>query len=302
MDKEFKTIEEQIEILKRRKLNLNEENASKILRNNNYYYLINGYKDLFVVKTNDGELYMDGVNLEEIYSLYKFDSELRINLLKYILIIERRMDTYIAYEFSKQYGYKNYLLEDNFNNTNANIENITKLISEVISDMEKQIQIGNRMLNHYMNQYGYVPFWVLIRIMTFGEISKFFGLMKQKDQNAISKNFNVKEKILKSYLGNLAIVRNLCAHDEKLYDIRLRKSIASTQYHELLNLSNTGYKDLFSTIIILKSLLEEKDFTKFYNILINDLEELKENVKSISFDKVLYKMGFPKNYKDLLIM
>lgn len=30
--------------------------------------------------------------------------------------------------------------------------------------------------------------------MTFGEISKFYDLMKQKDQNAIAKNFNIKEK------------------------------------------------------------------------------------------------------------
>lgn len=215
-------------------------------------------------------------------------------------MIERRMDTYIAYEFSKQYGYKNYLLENNFNNIKANTISITKLISEIVSDMMKQIQIGNRMLNHYMNKYGYIPFWVLIRIMSFGEISKFFGLMKQKDQNAIAKNFNVKEKTLKSYLGNLAIVRNLCAHDEKLYDIRLRKNIANTKYHQLLNISNKGYKDLFSIVIILKMLLEEKDFTKFYDILINDLEELKQNIKSIKFSNILNKMGFPENYKDLL--
>lgn len=301
MEKEFKTIEEQIEILKKRNLNLDEETANKIFRDNNYYYLINGYKDLFVTKINGDELYKDNVNLEELYALYEFDSELRINFLKYILKIERRMDTYIAYEFSKQYGYKNYLLECNFNNTKSNTINITKLISEIVNNMMKQIQIGNRMLNHYMNKYGYVPLWVLIRIMTFGEISKFFGLMKQKDQNAIAKNFNVKEKILKSYLGNLAIVRNLCAHDEKLYDIRLRKNIANTKYHNSLNISDIGYKDLFSIVIILKMLLEEKDFLKFYNILIDDLDELKQNVKSISFINILDKMGFPENYKDLLI-
>lgn len=70
---------------------------------------------------------------------------------------------------------------------------------------------------------------------------------------------------MKSYLGNLAIVRNLCAHDEKLYDIRLRKSIANTKYHPLLNISNNGYKDLFSIVIMLKMLLEEKGFIKFYD-------------------------------------
>lgn len=126
--------------------------------------------------------------------------------------------------------------------------------------------------------------------------------MKQKDQNAIAKNFNIIEKRLKSYLGNLAIIRNLCAHDEKLYDIKLRKGIANTKYHQLLDISSNGYKDLFSIVIILKTLLENREFAKFYNILINDLEELKHNIKSVEFIEILDKMGFPQNYKKLLNM
>lgn len=98
MEKDFKTIEEQIEILKTRGIIINEEKAKEILTENNYYYLINGYKDLFVDKNNESEKYKGNVTLEEIYSLYKFDSELRINLLRYILILERRLDTYVANE------------------------------------------------------------------------------------------------------------------------------------------------------------------------------------------------------------
>ena len=65
---------------------------------------------------------------------------------------------------------------------------------------------------------------------------------------------------------------------------------------------SNGYKDLFSIIIILKVLLKEVEFKKFYSILINDLEELKENIKSIDFIQILNKMGFPPNYKKLLNM
>lgn len=110
MDKEFKTIEEQIEILKERNLIVNEERAKEIFRDNNYYYLINGYKDLFIDENSEEEKYKEGATLEEIFALYRFDSELRNAFLKYILKIERRMDTYIAYEFSKKYGERNYLI------------------------------------------------------------------------------------------------------------------------------------------------------------------------------------------------
>lgn len=80
-------------------MNKAEEKAKEIFRDNNYYYLINGYKNLFIDKNNGEKQYKESATLEEIFALYKFDSELKSIFLKYILKIERRMDTYIAYEF-----------------------------------------------------------------------------------------------------------------------------------------------------------------------------------------------------------
>ena len=56
MEKEFKTIDEQIELLKNRNLHIkNLAIAREILSNNNYYYLINGYKDVFLNKNSREE-------------------------------------------------------------------------------------------------------------------------------------------------------------------------------------------------------------------------------------------------------
>ena len=308
MEKEFKTIEEQIQILKERGLIINEEKAIEILTENNYYYLINGYKDLFVEKRNEEEKYKENISLEEIYALYNFDSKLRINLLRYLLIIERRLDTYIAYEFSKVYGNKEYLTESNFDNNKNNNYKITNLINDIRTNMSEQIKIGNKMLNHYINKYGYIPLWVLIRIMSLGEVSKFYELMKQKDQNAVAKKFGVREKVLKTYLHNIAIVRNICAHDEKLYDLKLNNAIIKNNIHFDYKLElkdgkySNGYKDLFSIVIILKMLLKNDEFEKFYITLIDDMEKLKVNIKGIKFSEILNKMGFPKDYKKLLNM
>ena len=102
MEKEFKTIDEQIELLQSRNLYIENENiARKFLLNNNYYYLINGYKDIFLNKNSKEEKFANGTTLEEIYSLYEFDRKIRIIFLEYILLVERKIDTYIAYDFSK---------------------------------------------------------------------------------------------------------------------------------------------------------------------------------------------------------
>ena len=51
MEKEFKTIDEQIQILKSRKIIIEDySNTYELLTKNNYYYLINGYKELFLDK------------------------------------------------------------------------------------------------------------------------------------------------------------------------------------------------------------------------------------------------------------
>lgn len=260
MNKEFKTIEEQIEILKERNLIVNEETAKDIFRDNNYYYVINGYKDLFIDNSSEDEKYKNKTTLEEIFSLYEFDSELRSIFLKYILMVERRMNTYIAYEFSKKYGEQNYLITTNFNdNSKVNNSKIKKLIGDINFNMNMQIINGNKMLTHYMANYGYVPLWVLIRIITFGQISKFYELMKQIDQNKIAKNFGIREKEFGQYCN--------------------------------------GYRDLFSIVIILKILLDEKDFKKFYNMVISIIEELRCKIRSIDFSEILDKMGFCLDYE-----
>lgn len=115
MEKEFKTINEQVELLKSRNLLIsNTKIAINILKNNNYYYIINGYKDIFLDNHSKIERYIDGTTIEDIYNLYEFDRTIRITFLEYILLIERKIDTYIAYEFSKEHGYKNYLIKQNF--------------------------------------------------------------------------------------------------------------------------------------------------------------------------------------------
>lgn len=53
-------------------------------------------------------------------------------------------------------------------------------------------------------------------------------------------------------------------------------------------------------MLILKIMLEKEQFSRFYTEIIKSIEKLKKELSTISIDKVMYKMGFPKNYKKLL--
>lgn len=76
MEKTFKSIVEQIQILKSRNILIEDyKKTYNLLNNNNYYYLINGYKNLFLNNESNTENYINGTKIEEIHSLYIFDKK-----------------------------------------------------------------------------------------------------------------------------------------------------------------------------------------------------------------------------------
>lgn len=307
MEKEFKTINQQIQILKSRNIIIKDyNNIYNILSKNNYYYLINGYKDLFLDKKSKTEKYINNTKIEEIYALYKFDKNIKRYFLEYLLLLENEIDTYIAYEFSKSYGHKDYLVLKNFNNSESKKSLIKKFIDDINLEIQYQYKNRNEMIVHYLDNYKYIPLWVLVRILSFGKISKFYSLMKSKEQNAISRKYNLRINEFRIILHNLTLIRNICAHDEKLYDIKLKNRIFSTIYHKQLGIkTKTGNyefatRDLFSIVIALKLLLDEQHFYCFYKKIIKYIDELKKSITTIEIEHILCKMGFPKNYKKLL--
>lgn len=67
-------------------------------------------------------------------------------------------------------------------------------------------------------KHGYVPLWVLVNVLSLGNISKFYEHRKQPLRVKIAKHFNVNVGDLCLYIKMLAFWRNFCAHDERLYD------------------------------------------------------------------------------------
>lgn len=137
MVKEFKTINEQIEILKMRGLVFdNEEFAKEKLLETNYYNTINGYKKLFITLDDSGnEIFKNNTKYEELFYLSEFDRSMRTVYLENILKTENRLKTLVAYYFSEKYGHDNYLKIDNFD-TLKNSSNKNETV-------EKELKIFN---------------------------------------------------------------------------------------------------------------------------------------------------------------
>lgn len=306
MKKEFKTIDEQIEILKRKGLIIEDEEETKeiLLREN--YFFINGYR-LLLMNSYSDKTFVKGSTFKELYALFLFDRSMRNIIFKYLLIIENQLKSITSYQLSKKYGYqeKDYLNLKNFTEDRSKIRRVKDLIEK----MKRQVRINGSKHNatlHYIKNYGYVPMWVLVKVLSFGIVCELYSVLKKEDQIEIASVFNVSTEYLEDFLPILANYRNLCAHEDIMFDHKTEKVIPDTEYHEKLNIFKMddeyiyGKNDIFAVIIMLKYLLRKEDFRIMLKEIDYEKELLDSRIDSIPIEKILDRMGIPKNYLDLL--
>ena len=306
MEKSFKSLDEQVEILRSKGLIIEDEELTKqiLLREN--YFFINGYRVLLMNSYAD-KSFIIGATFREIYSIFLFDRYMRNILFKNLMIIENQLKSIISYQLSKKYGYrdKDYLNPKNFTGDKTK----SRRVKDVIEKMKRQIRINgaNHMATmHYINNYGYIPLWVLVKVLSFGIVCELFSILKQEDKISVADMFSVNTDYLESFLPILSNYRNLCAHEDIVYEHRTEKSIVNTPMHERLHIPQMdneyiyGKNDIFSVIIILKYLLREDDFRLMMKEIEYEIEKLSGIVNSIPIEKILDRMGIPTNYMELV--
>jgi len=306
MAKSFKTLEEQIEILESKGLIIqNKEEVKDILLRENYFFL-SGYRLLFM-ESFANKLFLPGTTFEELYSMFQFDRHIRNIIFKNLLIIENNIKSITAYNLSMNYGIRedDYLNPRNFTNDKKR----KKQVEDLLRKMKRQIRVNggqHQATIHYTERYGYIPFWIAVKVLSFGIVSELYQILKPDDQEAIAYDFGVDSNSLIIYLPILANFRNLCAHEDILYDHKAQRDIPNTKYHQLLNIPRTndeyiyGKNDLFAILIILKQLLRKDDFFLLMSELEYEIQILADRLKTISIDKVLDRMGFPINYGEMV--
>lgn len=305
LEKQFKTLDEQIEIFKHKGLVIEDEKyAKEVLLRENYFFL-NGYRHLFY-KSETEKAFIPGTTFEELYSMFLFDRSFRNVLFKYLLVIENNLKSITSYQLSKKYGYKekDYLKVKNF----TQIPERQRQVNDLIKKMKRQIRINGSQhtaTSHYVSHYGYIPLWILVKVLSFGVVSEMVSILKPEDQKDISNIYGIETDDFISYLPILANYRNLCAHEDILYENRTQKEISDTIYHKILNIPRDeegyiyGKNDLFALIIIMKQMLLKEEFKNMTFELDNIVQTLNYNLTSIKIDKVLNQMGFPLNWEEL---
>jgi abortive infection bacteriophage resistance protein len=255
------------------------------------------------------ETFRDNTNFRELYALFTFDRQLRNIIFKNVLIIENNCKSIFSYVLSHKYGYKenDYLRPQNYVQSHEK----QRQVNDLLRKMKRQIRINGGQhdaTKHYINNYGYIPLWVVVKVLSFGITSELYTIMKDVDQRDIAKEFHVDPENLLTFLPILSNYRNLCAHEDILFEHHTQKVIPDNKYHEALHISKMddeymyGKGDVFAVVLIFKYLLSKDDFRLFLNEVSYELDRLAGKLNSIPVYYVLDHMGFPTNYLELLDM
>ncbi len=344
-EKEYKTHRQLLGILRNRGMTIGAgsqgSRVMRILEKENYYNIVNGYKNLFLDPTTNSteERYKAGTTFDELYALYEFDRDVRQIYLKYLLRVENTFKTVLAHEFSSLYGHDNYLKLQNFHtgpspdrkvlrqiaNANKlnletelariqhlsaeeNISFVIKLIGDIQQEIARQMGKHHQVVNHYMSEYGYIPLWVLVNVLTFGKITTFYKLMKPADKMAVARKFGVASDELHKYMDMCSLARNKCAHDERFFDISFRRRLHTKSIANLsiLNLPRdasgsylSGTDDAYAIAIIFAMLLNKSDAKEFVSAMNSAFKKLAKGLHTISVDDVMHIMGYGNSWMNL---
>ena len=304
--KVFKTIQEQISILESKGLIIDDYLFTEDILIRENYFFISGYRHLFLKSPKDRN-FIKGTTFRELYALFNFDRQVRNIVFNNLLIIENNLKSIISYQLSKKYGFreKDYLKPENF----TKVPDKQRQLSDTLKKMKRQIRVNGAQhsaTSHYLKNYGYIPLWVVVKVLSFGIVGELYTVMKREDQEEIANIYDLSINNLLTYLPILSNYRNLCAHEDILYDHRTQKIIGDTRYHDGLDIPTTdgeyiyGKDDLFALIIILKQLLRPEEFRLLINELSYEIDILCGKLKVINIGKVLDTMGFPRNFREIL--
>ncbi|MDU4935714.1 MAG: Abi family protein [Peptostreptococcaceae bacterium] len=288
--KKAKTFDEQIDILKKRKLIIGNEEEAKIVLATVNYYRFSGYFRYYYKYGR--EEFKEGSSFEEIYDLYKFDTELRRLCMELTEEVEIKFRTHIAYYIAHNFGEYGHLEKDNFYNEKFHDSFMETLKNKIISFKDKEY------IKHHKEIYdGKIPIWVVVEILSFTDLSKLYSNMKDHDRKKIVRDNYTdldvvnNSNIVRNWIQSLLEVRNICAHYERLYDSKFSKYIKLPKQYKDKNIKANS---LFAHLIIFKLLIDDdKLWDRF-------MERFDNIISKYKFEK-LGNMGFIENWREILV-
>ena len=130
--------------------------------------------------------------------------------------------------------------------------------------------------------------------MTFGDIVSFFRIAKDEDKTNIANLFNIDSEYIYGWLLSFVEIRNICAHNNRLYNIKLKQKpylYRSSNY----DIKKINREKVFPFILTIRRFFNcDSRWTNLRDCLIEIISEYRDIINFNYF-------GFPANWEDILL-
>jgi abortive infection bacteriophage resistance protein len=156
------------------------------------------------------------ISFDELVDIFYKDRELRNAMFSIIDVIETHLKTISAELLTKKdpFFYKNspesYFEESYIKPITEIIE--TSIRKNIINSTEEHIAYYKR-----YKEFPYIPFWSMIKYLSLGELYTLYSGLNPFLQANICKNYKMNPQTFAVWLRDLSLVRNLCAHNQRLW-------------------------------------------------------------------------------------
>ena len=288
-----------------------EKHAKRRLKWEGYYNFAVGYNRLF---KDENKRYRKGVSFEHVEALFDFDKRLREIVYEATQQVECNIKAMVSDVFSARYGVDErvYLQEANFTQAPNELPHVRWIIGTCRSALQDARKVGSSAYRDYIayydKTYQHVPFWVLIRLLSFGNVSKFLSLLKLDDGREVAKEYGLSYAELCNIIELLVCFRNIAAHGERVYcvqlpRVRLTQGLGVLPKLELPKKQDGatmyGDNDCMAMIIALKYVLPKAAFDDYFGQLKRAVETLEGQLPAFAYHRVLHAMGLQGNWKNL---
>lgn len=202
-------------------------------------------------------------------------------------------------------------------------------ISTVYRTLGQQRKNKNDSIKSYLELHGYMPMWILMNVLTFGNVSHLFTLQKKEVQLDMIKSlrFNNFPHIsddldiinTSRVLQILSLFRNICAHNERFYLTKIkvpiddafmgfgqklphtvdpanRRRLNASQKKKRLN----ARQGIYSLVFSLSLFMDKQQLNNFIKEIRSEFDTLDKKLSTIKIDEIERIMGMNFNWYDLI--
>lgn len=238
--KPWRSLRDQLETLKRRGLQVEDDAAAMDYLRRIGYYRLSGYW-YPLKRIDDGALepegtpvrldeFVPGSRFEDVVKLYVFDKKLRLLAMDALERIELAMRVDVAYLLGKEDpcahenpaclhgGFTKQKIRRGRDRGRTGHEVWLEKYQRLVHRSRRQPFV----VHHRETYDGRLPIWVAIEVWDFGLLSRLFAGMRHRDRQTIAARYGVQDGLaLANWLRSLNFMRNVAAHHARMWNINV---------------------------------------------------------------------------------